>query len=227
MAEETQNLDQLEQIGDSLTKVEKYVEDHKKVLLTIVAVIAILICGFFAYKNLYLKKQQDKAMAAMWQAELQFRADSFQIALYGNENVTGFADVVEEFGRTDAGNIARYYAAECAMKLGEYEEAIKYLKKFSCDDPIIGPMSIGLLGDAYSELGNYQDAVSKYEKAAKVADNEILSPIYLSKAAVVYEKLEKYGEAIKVYEKLKKDYSNSEAGGMADKNIARAQLLKK
>ncbi len=227
MAEETQNLDQLEQIGDSLTKVEKYVENHKKVILTVVAVIAILICGFFAYKNLYLKKQQDKALAAMWQAELQFRADSFQIALYGNENVTGFADVVEEFGRTGAGNVARYYAGACAMKLGEYEEAVKYLKKFSCDDPIIEPMSIGLLGDAYSELGKYQDAVSKYEKAAKIAENEILSPIYLEKAAIAYEKLEKYGDAVKVYEKLKKDYSNSDAGRMAEKNITRVQLLKK
>ena len=77
-------------------------------------------------------------------------------------------------------------------------------------------MSIGLLGDAYSELGKYQDAVSKYEKAADVAENEILSPIYLEKAAIVYEKLEKYSDAVKVYEKLKKEYSNSDAGRMAE-----------
>lgn len=225
MAEETQNQGQLEQIGDSLTKVERYVEDHKKVILSIVAVIAVLICGFFAYKNLYLKKQQDKALAAMWQAEIQFRADSFQIALYGNETVTGFADVVDEFGSTKAGNTARYYAGVCAMKLGQFDDAVKYLKKFSCDDPIIEPMAIALLGDAYSELGKYDDAISKYKKAANVADNEILSPIYLEKEAIVYEKLGKYSEAIKVYEKIKEDYSNSEAGRMAEKNITRAQAL--
>ena len=56
MAEEVQNQDQIEKIGDSLTKVEKFVEDNKKTILIVVAVIAVLICGFFAYKNLYLNK---------------------------------------------------------------------------------------------------------------------------------------------------------------------------
>ena len=48
MAEEVQNQDQIEKIGDSLTKVERFVEDNKKTILIVVAVIAVLICGFFA-----------------------------------------------------------------------------------------------------------------------------------------------------------------------------------
>ena len=119
MAEDTQNQDQLEQIGSSLTKVEQFVENNKKTVLYVVAAIVVVICGVFAYKNLYLDKQQDKALAAMWPAENQFRIDSFHIALYGNENVTGFIDIVDEFGSTKAGNTARYYAGCCAMRLGE------------------------------------------------------------------------------------------------------------
>lgn len=226
MAEEIQNQDQIEQLGDSLTKVEQFVEQNKKVVLCVVAVIVLLICGFFAYKNLYLNKQQDKALAAMWQAEAQFRADSFHIALYGNENVTGFIDVVDEFGSTKAGNTARYYAGCCAMRLGEYETAIEYLEDFSCDDPIVEPLAFGLLGDAYNETGDFAKSVKYYKKAAKVAGHELLSPRYLMKAGMTLEKMEKYSEAVEVYQSLKKEYSGSPEASSVDKYITRAQLKK-
>ncbi|MBO4777599.1 MAG: tetratricopeptide repeat protein [Bacteroidales bacterium] len=227
MAEESQNVGQLEQIGESVSKIEKFFEDNKKTITIVVVVVAVLICGFFAYKNLYLTKQQDKALAAMWQAQRAFDEDSFQIALYGNENVTGFVDVIDEYSNTKAGNTAYYYAGCCAMKLGEFEDAVKYLKKFSTDDPILEPLSIGLLGDAYCELNELDKAVSKYEKAAKVADDEYMSPMFLSKAGLVYEKLGKYSDAIKVYTKIKKEYDNSPQAASIDKYITRANLLKK
>ena len=226
MAEEVQNQDQIEKIGDSLTKVERFVEDNKKTLLIVVAVIAVIICGFFAYKNLYLNKQQEQALAAMFPAENQFRADSFHIALYGNENVTGFVDIISEYGRTKAGNMACYYAGCCAMKLGEYEDAVKYLKKFSTDDPILEPLSIGLLGDAYCELQEYSKAVAKYRKAADKADNEQMSPYFLKKAGLVFEEMGKFDEAVKTYTKIKEDYSGSSEAGSIDKYITRANLRK-
>ncbi|MCQ2960246.1 MAG: tetratricopeptide repeat protein [Bacteroidales bacterium] len=227
MAEEIQNQEQLEeQIGDSLTKIEKFIEDNKKVVVATIAVVVVLICGFFAYKNLYLDKQQDKALAAMFQAENQFRADSFHIALYGNENVTGFVDVIDEYGNTSAGNTACYYAGICAMRLGEFEDAIKYLEDFSTNDPIVGPESIALLGDAYAELEDYKKAASKYEKAAKKADSELLSPIFLMKAGKAYEKIGDNGSAVKAYTKIKEDYNNSPEAASIEKYITRAQLKK-
>lgn len=226
MAGEAQNQDQLEQIGSQLTKVEQFIEDNKKVVLCTVGVVVLLICGVFAYKNLYLDKQQDKALAAMWQAENQFRADSFHIALYGNENVTGFEDIVDEFGNTKAGNTARYYAGCCAMRLGEFETAIKYLSDFSTDDAIIESEAICLLGDAYSETENYKKAVSLYKKAAKVADNELLSPRYLMKAGLTYEKLGEYDDAVEAYQKIKEQYDGTQEASSIDKYITRAKLKK-
>jgi tetratricopeptide (TPR) repeat protein len=83
------------------------------------------------------------------------------------------------------------------------------------------------LGDAYCELNELDKAVSKYEKAAKVADDEYMSPMFLSKAGLVYEKLGKYSDAIKVYTKIKKEYDNSPQAASIDKYITRANLLKK
>ena len=233
MAEESQNVGQLEQISDSVSKIEKFFNDNKKTVIIVVSAVVVLICGFFAYKNLYLVKQQDKALAEMWQAQRAFDQDSFQIALNGNENITGFVDIIDQYSNTKAGNTAYYYAACCAMKLADsahtdyYEDAVKYLKKFSTDDPILEPLSIGLMGDAYCELNELSKAVSKYEKAAKVADNETLSPLFLQKAGLVYEKLGKYGDALKVYTKIKEEYDGSQQAASIDKYITRANLLKK
>lgn len=224
MADKAQNQDQLEQIGDSLTKVERFVEDNKKTVLYVVAVIVLLICGFFAYKKLYLEKQQNKALSEMWAAEAQFRADSFNIALYGNDNVTGFEDIINEYGRTKAGNTCKYYAGVCALRLGKYEEAVDYLESFSTDDPILEPLSIGLLADAYSELGEYGKAVKKYEKAASVADNELISPRFLLKAGLHYEKLGDYASALKAYTKIQKDFNGAPEANSIEKYITRVQL---
>ncbi len=220
MAEETENL--TEQIGDSVNKVEQFVEKNKKSLIIGGVVVVLLICGFFAYKNLYLGKKQSEAMAAMWPAQMQFSKDSFHIALYGNENVTGFEDIVKEYGNTKAGNTANYYAGVCALNLGEFDAAIDYLDDFSGDDLMLKPLAVGLIGDAYSEKEEYAKAASQYEKAANIADNESMSPYFLMKAGRVYEKMGKNSAAVKVYTKIKSDYNSSMEARDIEKYITRA-----
>lgn len=224
MAEETENL--TEQIGESVGKVESFVETHKKPLIIGIAVVVLVICGFFAYKKLYIPKKQSEAVSAMWQAQQMFQIDSFNIALYGNENVTGFEEIVKKYGNTPAGNTANYYAGVCAMNLHEFKAAIDYLDDFSTDDPILEPLAIGLQGDAYSELEKYSKAVSYYEKAAKVADNELVSPRFLVKAGIAYEKMGKYSDAVRVYTKVKTDYNASLEANTIEKYIVRAQMKK-
>ncbi|MCQ2607227.1 MAG: tetratricopeptide repeat protein [Bacteroidales bacterium] len=224
MAEETENL--TEQIGESVNKVEQFVENNKKSLIIGGVVVILLICGFFAYKNLYLGKKQSEALAAMYPAQVQFSRDSFHIALYGNENVTGFEDIVKEYGNTKAGNTANYYAGVCALNLGEFDAAIDYLKDFSTDDLMLEPLAAGLIGDAYSEKEEYAKAASQYEKAAKIADNESMSPIFLMKAGLTYEKIGKKSDAVKAYNKIKSDYSGSQQARDIDKYITRAQSAK-
>ena len=189
-----------------------------------VVAIAVLICGFFAYKNLYVAKQERAALAAMYPAQNQYAIDSFHIALYGNENVTGFEDIVKEYGSVC--NVSYFYAGSCAIHLGEFQAAIDYLEDFSSKDPILQPEALCLIGDAYSELENYKKAASYYEKAAKVADTELLSPRFLIKAGLVYEKMGAYSDALKAYNTIKEKYSGAQEMNAVEKYITRAQLRK-
>ncbi|MBI9068553.1 MAG: tetratricopeptide repeat protein, partial [Salinivirgaceae bacterium] len=107
--------------------------------------------------------------------------------------------------------------------LSDYDEAISYLNKFDSDDIMVNTMATGAIGDAYAELGEFDKAISYYEKAANSNVNDFTTPIFLNKAAQLLEDQGKYNKAITLYEKLKNDYSKSQEGRSAEKQIARAK----
>ena len=85
-------------------------------------------------------------------------------------------------------------------------------------------MKNGTLGDAYSELGDFDQAISYYESAAN-SDNEFLTSQYLKKLGMAYEKQQNYTKALSAYEKIKTMYPKSAAGAVADKYIGRVSAV--
>lgn len=222
---ESQDPKQLEKIETSLNKAELYIENNQNKIIYIVGIIVLIITGFMVYKNFYLKSQEEKAQASIWPAQNSFNLDTaYNIALYGNENVVGFSEIVDKYGSTKTGNLAKYCAGVCCMHLGEYENAIDYLEDFSTDDPIVGPTSKGLIGDAYNELGNRDKAIEYYLEAAEMGDHEFLSPRFLMKAGMTYEKLGKKDKALEVYNQIKDTYDTSPEASNIDKYITRVSF---
>lgn len=83
-------------------------------------------------------------------------------------------------------------------------------------------MSLGALGDAYSELGKMNEAVDYYKKAAYHFENELTTPMFLKKAGMLLESQQKTAEAKRIYEEIKAKYPNTAEGRDMDKYIARA-----
>jgi tetratricopeptide (TPR) repeat protein len=163
----------------------------------------------------------------MYQAQKYLEIDSINLALNGDGNYLGFLDIAKEYKFTKAGDLARYGAGICNLHLGNYEEAIDFLNKYSKKDKVIGSIAIGATGDAYVELGNLDKGISKYLEAAEFAANSFNTPLFLMKAAELYEMNGKYPDALKLYEKIKDEYPTSTEGSTIDKYIARAKLLSK
>jgi tetratricopeptide (TPR) repeat protein len=160
----------------------------------------------------------------MFVAEQYFQRDSFNLALNGDGNYFGFLDIISDYKMTKSSNLAKYYAGVCYLHLGDYEEAISYLKKFSTSDIMISSIKNGAIGDAYVELGEYKQAVSYYEKAANSNANEFSTPIYLNKAGQLLEDEGDFKKALDLYETIKADYPKSAEGRNIEKVIARAKL---
>lgn len=216
----------MKNVEETLTKTEQFLESNYKPLLTGLAVVVVLVALFWLGK-MYLTKRSDEAQSQMYQAERYLEIDSINLALNGDGNYLGFIDIAEEYKFTNAGNLARYGAGICYLHLGNYEEAIDYLNKYSKKDKVIGSIAIGATGDAYVELGNIEKGISKYLEAAEYADNSFNTPLFLMKAAELYDLEGKYPDALKLYERIKDEYPTSTEGSSIEKYIARVKLLSK
>jgi tetratricopeptide (TPR) repeat protein len=160
----------------------------------------------------------------MFVAEQYFERDSFNLALYGDGNYFGFLDIIDEYRITKAANLAHYYSGISFLRLGEFETAIEYLKKFESNDHMLAPLTQGAIGDACLELNDTSEALRYYEKAYSMNENEFLNPIYLLKAGQVYESLGNYERALERYQMIKSNFPESQEGRDIEKYITRVQV---
>ncbi len=214
----------LKNVEETLTKTEQFLEQNYKLLIYILGVIVVLV-GLFWLGRMYLTKRNNEAQSQMYQAERYLEIDSLNLALYGDGNYLGFLDISDDYKFTKAGNLARYSAGICFLHLGQYEDAIDMLEKYSKKDKVIGSLAIGATGDAWVELGDIDIGITKYIEAADYADNEFNTPLFLMKAGELYELEGNYDKALEIYERIQSGYPESTEGSSIEKYIERVKLL--
>lgn len=219
--------DNFEHIEEALTSTEQFIEKHQKQLTMFAIAIIVVIAGFMGYHKFYSVPLENEAIEQAAGAQLYFSKDAFKEALNGDGNKLGFIEIMNEYGSTSIGNTAKAYAGVCCLKLGKFDDAIKYLKGFSSDDFIVSQMAIANLGDAYMEKGDFAAAADSYEKAAADKANNFTTAIYLMKAGSAHELNKDYDKAITAYERIKSEFSKSMEARDIEKYITRAKLLKK
>ncbi len=208
-------------VQSAYSKTEQYVEDNSKVILIIGAILVVLFAGYFAVTRLYLQPKNEEGMELLWKAEYWFEIDSLEKALYGDESYYGFEYIAEEYGNTQAGELASYYTGIIYMEAGDFDRAIYYLERADLSDQMLGAVSRGAIGDCYVELGNMSKALKYYERAVSHSDNPLTAPLYLKKAALVHEDLGQADKALKNYRKIKEKFGESKEAKNIESYIAR------
>ena len=216
----------LKNVEQTLTKTEQFLEQNYRILLTVLGVIVALV-GIFWLGRMYLSKRNAEAQSQIYQAERYLEMDSINLALNGDGNYLGFLDIANDYKFTYTGNLARYGAGICYLQLGQYQDAIDILDKYSKKDKVIGSLAIGATGDAYVELGDLEKGITKYIEAADFANNSFNTPIFLMKAGEIHELNGNYPEALKIYERILNEYPESTEGSSIEKYIARVKLMMK
>jgi TolA-binding protein len=217
----------IEEEKNVVVEIEQFWSRYGKMLGYIIGGIVILIAGYLGYKSFVQEPNEKKAMEAMYHAEEYYRMDSVKLALNGDNINAGFAKIVSKYGGTKAANLASFYAGSCYLKLGDYNNAVKYLKDFSTSAQQLQARAYGLLGDAYYEQNKKEDAVGEYKKAGTLFEkDELLSPEYLFRAGYLYESMGKTKEAVEMYHAIKDKYPTSQRGADIDKYLARLGVTK-
>lgn len=169
------------EIDESIDKVEHYVQQNKKSLTIIVVAAVGIVLTYFAYTNLVLGPQEEKAQNAMFAAERYFSQDSLKQSSNGDGTYPGFEQIAQDYGSTKTGNLANYYLGMTYLKKGEFEKAIETLKKYDAEDDITGALALGGIAAANQELNRVDEAVSFYKKASDYDDNNFTRPLFLFK----------------------------------------------
>jgi tetratricopeptide (TPR) repeat protein len=215
--------------GQELNKQEAFFLKFRKQILIAVAALIIVVGGWAAYSNLVAGPREEKASTALAKAQDLFGQGEFQKALNGDKTMEGFLAVAENYGGTDAANLAKAYAGLCYANMAKWKEAVTYLEDFSArEDMMISPAVTGALANAYANTGDVDKAISTFKKAAEMADskaednvNNSLAPTYMISAARLLESQNKKSEALEIYKEVKEKYVNSASSQDIDKYIER------
>ncbi len=185
------------------------------VLAATVLVILVLGGGIFYY--FYSQARQVEAQELLVNAEQAFQQGEFETALWGDDVQlrVGLLEIIDNYGRTSAGNLARYYAAVAEAELGNYDDALRYIERFDPPRGILGVGPISFHAVVLSNLGEYSRAADVFVKAAEWDINEATTPQNLFNAAQAAMEADEVARATQLVTRILSDYEDSQVADQA------------
>ena len=194
-------------------------------LSTAVGIIAVIVMAVIFFINNSRQRKNESAHDELFQAQYYFEKDSLNLAMNGDGRNLGFLSIIDNYGSTDAANLAHFYAGSVYLKQGNFQEALHHLNDFSSSEVLLQARADVLKGDAYMEQGQYSSAAREYERAANAIDDKFFSPGYLLKAALAHENNGDMTAALEAVTKIVNDYFGASQYDEAKKQKARLEIL--
>ena len=207
-----------EQVETQVSKFEQFYNNNKNVLWGVLLGIVAVWLAILGYQKFIYQPKCEKAQEQAFPAERSFQNGEYELALNGDGNVLGFAEIIDTYG-SKAGKAVYMYAGICELQLGNFENAVSYLKKYNGKEPIMAARALACEGDAYVALEDYKSAVAAYKKAVAKADNAFTAA-YLVKEGLALEQLGDKAAALDCYKKVKEYYPQSIEAYDIDRYIA-------
>ena len=208
-------------VAEAVSKTEEFFNKNGKLIYGCVIGVLVIALGILAYNRFVYQPSKKQADEQMIQATRWFEAGEYELALNGDNNDLGFADLMDQYG-AKAGEAVYLYTGICQLRTGAFEDAIATLKKYDGKDPIQLSRAQACIGDAYVELQDYDNAIAYFQKAAKTVDNA-LAAAYLLKAGIAAEENGEPEKALGFYKTIKDQWVNAPEAMEIDKYITRIE----
>lgn len=222
MAKITKEEERQQNVAEAVSKTEQFFKKYSNLIYGCVIAVLVIALIVIAYNRFILQPKKAQAADQMAQAERWFEAGEYELSLTGDDNSLGFDDIISQYG-SKAGQAVYLYAGIAKYRTGAFDEALALLKKYNGSDPILLGKAQACIGDTYVELGDLNNAVVWFEKAAKTTDN-LFAAGYLIKAGIASEELGNNAKALELYKKVKDLYPNAPEAMEIDKYITRIEI---
>lgn len=209
----------------TVVKVTAFYEEHKKNIAIAAGVIVLAVVGSLVY---FQSKTENnlKAEAAVGNVIAFYDNNQYELAISGmtERNVMGLKSIVDNYGNSDAGNLARFYLANAYYESGKYDEALKHFEDFDAGGQLLVVSRLNGIAACFEAKGEFGAAAEQYEKAATKYPKDVDAATNLNNAAANFILAGEKNRALDLYKKLKKDYPTSPYGREADRSIARLSV---
>ncbi|OGU68571.1 MAG: hypothetical protein A2499_09025 [Stygiobacter sp. RIFOXYC12_FULL_38_8] len=170
-------------------------------------VVAVIVVAYILYTN---KIFNDNKAAAALVAKVTplMEAGSYKMAIDGvpAQNITGLKKIVDEYGSSEEGELAKIMLANAYSITGNSEEAYKLYNDYSGSNYLLKSSALAGKAGVLETKKEYEDAADLYQEAAKIGKANPSNPEFLLKAGIAYLKAGKKEEANALFETIKKDY---------------------
>lgn len=185
--------------------------ENKSLLYAGIIVLIFVIGGSFWYVN-HTAQQQEESREAISFAEQQFMNGNYEAALFGNveEGEPGLIEIISDYPRTTAGNLARYYAAVSYAEMQDYASALEMIREYNVPEGVLGVAPVSLHGMILMQLENYEQAVGIFERAASWDENESTTPFNLLNAGEAAYAAGNYAKARELATRIQREFPNSQ-----------------
>lgn len=205
-------------------KAYAFLDEHKRNLAIVVGGIALVILAVVLYKN-NQAADNEIAGADLYNTVKLFEANQFQDAIEGKPgtNVVGLRKIVEDYGSTENGELAKIYLGNAYLMLAKFDEALKAYEDYGGGNDLLKAAALAGEAACYEAKEDYENAASYYLKASKVTAENVLNPQYILFAGINYLNIGKQEEAKELFETIKRDFSKSMFARDVDRYLAQVQ----
>jgi tetratricopeptide (TPR) repeat protein len=191
-------------------KTRTWIEENRRLVSYIVAVpIALLAIFWFIENN---KRQSDeRATTELAKVFPLYDQGQYKLAVDGipQENIRGLQSIVNDYGGSHSGEMAKLYLADCYFNLKDYDKALKNYQGVDLSDKLISSSALAGEAACNEALGKHEEAASLYEKAASKYMTALQAPQDLFNAARNYSKAGNKDKAAQMLDRLKKEFPES------------------
>lgn len=201
-------------------RVLRLIDTNRTVVYAAFGVIVLAVALYFGLSYMQSAKNTE-ALDAMTEAVRLYEGGEYTRALDGDMFFAGLIEVADQYGNTQAGNLARFYAADALFRSGDLVRALSYFQSFDKGANYIGASAYAGEAAIHETNGDFDQAADLFLRAANVFESAVTSPTYLIQAGRAYEDAGDTDAARQMYERLKEDYPTSRESQDADFYLAR------
>lgn len=205
----------------SYTRFLKFYDENRKTISYVLTGIVIVVIGIIIYLN-NLSANNERAAIELGKIFQYYDQENYQLAINGdpNRNLFGLKKIVEEYGNTRSGKLARFYLANAYYETGETDKALEEFEGISFSDNLLQASVYAGIASCYERKQDFKKAAKYFEKAATQNSENVLNPEYLILAARNYANAGDKERALEILNKTKSEYKDKSAVREIDKYIS-------